>query len=161
MPSPLRITLTSEEGRTLSELRKASTVPYRVRDRAHMVCLNAQGWNTPELATMFECCEHTVRASLKRWQSDGLGGLWDAPGRGRKPSWKETDMAYLEECLDTDERTYNSAQLASKLQQERDVSLSADRVRRILKKRDGGGNARDIVNARNKTRSLKRLSKPI
>ena len=161
MPAPLRITLTSEEGRTLSELRKASTVPYRVRDRAHMVCLNAQGWNTPELATMFECCEHTVRASLKRWQSHGLGGLWDAPGRGRKPSWQESDMAYLEECLETDERTYNSAQLASKLEQERDVSLSADRVRRILKKRDGGGNALATVNDKNKMPSRKRPNKPI
>lgn len=161
MPAPLRITLTAEESRTLSELRKASRVPYRVRDRAHLVCLNAQGWNTPELATMFECCEHTVRASLKRWKTDGLGGLWDAPGRGRKASWQESDMVYLEACLEKEERTYNSAQLAAKLQQERHVSLSADRVRRLLKKRDGDGNALATVNGRSKTQLQKRPSKPI
>jgi hypothetical protein len=34
MPAPLRITLTEEEDRTLSELRQAQSVPYRTRDRA-------------------------------------------------------------------------------------------------------------------------------
>jgi hypothetical protein len=43
MPAPLRITLTEEEDRTLSELRQAQSVPYRTRDRAHMLRLNAQG----------------------------------------------------------------------------------------------------------------------
>jgi len=151
MPAPLRVVLNTEEERTLSELRKASTVPYRVRDRAYMIRLNAQGWNAPELATLFECCEHTVRATLKHWDVWGLGGLWDAPGRGRKPSWDEADIVYLEQCLAQDERTYNSAQLARKLQQERGVSLSADRIRRLLKKRDGAGSEPVTVSDTSKT----------
>jgi len=39
MPAPLRITLTEEEDRTLSELRQAQSVPYRTRDRAHRAYL--------------------------------------------------------------------------------------------------------------------------
>ena len=45
MPAPLRIILTPEEDRTLTELRLAQSLPQRTRDRAHMLRLNAQGWN--------------------------------------------------------------------------------------------------------------------
>ncbi len=41
MPAPLRIRLTLEEDFTLSELRVATTVTQRTRDRAHMLRLNA------------------------------------------------------------------------------------------------------------------------
>lgn len=47
MPAPLRIILNAEEDRTLSELRLAEHLPQRTRDRAHMLRLNAQGWNVP------------------------------------------------------------------------------------------------------------------
>jgi transposase len=100
-----------------------------------MVLLNAQGWNAPELAEIFNCHEHTARATIKRWQEGGLVGLWEADGRGRKATWQPADLAYLEECLQKDERTYNSVQLAEKLRRERDVELSPAHVRRLLKKR--------------------------
>ena len=134
MPAPLRIILTAEEDRTLSELRQAQTVPYRTRDRAHMLRLNAQGFNVPAIAAIFDCHQHTVRATLKRWESDGLGGLWEAPGRGAKPKWQPADLDYLTDCLAQEPRTYNSVQLAQKLKQERLVDLGSDRLRRLLKK---------------------------
>jgi hypothetical protein len=43
-------------------------------------------------------------------------------------------MAYLEQCLDLDQRTYNSEQLAAKLEQERQVKLSADGYAGFCKK---------------------------
>lgn len=65
----------------------------------------------------------------------GLTGLWSARGRGAKPKWKTEDLEYIETCLNEEERTYNSIQLARKLKQERAVDLSSDRLRRILKKK--------------------------
>ena len=44
-------------------------------------------------------------------------------------------MAYLEACLAEEERTYNSTQLAAKLASERDVHLTPDWVRQLLKKK--------------------------
>ncbi|UBF23992.1 IS630 family transposase [Kovacikia minuta CCNUW1] len=134
MPAPLRIHLTAEEDRTLTELRLAQNLPQRTRDRAHMLRLNAQGWNVPAIADVFECHPHTVRATLRRWEEKGLGGLWEAPGRGAKPKWHASDLDYLTECLEHEPRTYNSLQLAKKLKQERSVDLSSDRLRRLLKK---------------------------
>ena len=159
MPAPVRVVLTPEEDRTLQELRVATHVPQRTRDRAHMVRLNAQGLNAPALAEIFGCCEHTARATLKRWQTLGLAGLWDAPGRGDKPRWQEADLEYLEQYLAQDPRTYNSQQLAQKLKEHRHVELSADRIRRLLKKRAGDGNGRATATNRIKTRRLDALSK--
>jgi hypothetical protein len=59
-------------------------------------------------------------------------------------------MAYLEQCLEQDPRTYNSQQLALKLEQEQQVKLSADRIRRVLKKRALCGNVLVIANEANK-----------
>lgn len=43
MPAPIRIILSEAEDAMLSELRVTQTVPQRTRDRAHIICLNAQG----------------------------------------------------------------------------------------------------------------------
>lgn len=141
MPAPIHIVLTEEEDRTLSELRVALTVSQRTRDRAHMLRLNAQGWTVPAIAEIFECHEHTVRGTIRRWETDGLSGLWEAPGRGAKRKWQEADLQYLEQCLEQEPRTYNSAQLAQKLVQERQVHQSAERLRHILQERAFDGNA--------------------
>jgi transposase len=134
MPAPLKITLTPEESATLNELRLASSVNHRVRNRAHMLLLNADGWRVASIADIFKCHEHTVRATLKRWQKAGLYGLWEKGGRGQKPTWQPSDLDYLVQCLAAEERTYNSRQLAAKLAAERQVNLSPARIRKLLKK---------------------------
>jgi transposase len=135
MPAPLRITLTEADDNMLSELRVATTVPQRTQDRAHMLRLNAQGWNVPAIAKMFECHEHTVRATIRRWQASGLSGLWEAPGRGAKRRWIDADLEYVETLLKEETRTYNSVQLSRILREERSVHISSDRLREILKKK--------------------------
>lgn len=141
MALALRVTLTPEAASTLRELRIASSVPYRVRDRAHMLLLNAEGWNAPAIGSILNYHEHTVRAAIKQWVKVGLYGLWEKEGRGKKPTWQPSDIEYLELCLNEEERTYNSTQLAVKLAAERGVKLSADRIRKLLKKRATAGSA--------------------
>jgi transposase len=135
MPAPLRVILSDAEVEMLLELRVATTVPQRTRDRAHMLWLNHDGWNVPAIADMFDCHEHTVRATIRRWEGHGLSGLWEAPGRGAKPRWNEADMACIDACLGDETRTYNSAQIVRKLKDEGLVDLSRDQLRAILKKK--------------------------
>lgn len=54
MFAPLRVSLTSEEKRTLKEFRIASSVSYRVRDRAHILLINASGWNVSLIAEIMD-----------------------------------------------------------------------------------------------------------
>jgi hypothetical protein len=76
-----------------------------------------------------------------------------------KRRWDEADLRYLEEHLDQDQRTYNSAQLSALLEQERGVKLSADRIRRILQKRGFIGSAPDIASSVTQTQSTNGASK--
>jgi len=135
MGARLRIFLSAAEERTLFELRTATTVPQRVKDRAEVIRLSHQGLYVEKIAAFFKWNERTVRETLGRWQTKGLGGLWDAPRPGAQRRWQPEDMEYLEACLREDQHTYNSQQLAQKLETERNVKLSADHLRQVLKKR--------------------------
>jgi len=141
MGARLRIFLKPEEDRTLFEMRRATTVPQRVKDRAEVLRLNAQGWYVENIAHYFNWHPQTVRETIHRWETKGLGGLWEESGRGGKARWQAEDIEYLERCLRQENRTYNSQQLAEKLVQERQVKLSPDHLRRVLKKRGYSGNA--------------------
>jgi len=131
----IRIFLTPEQNRTLSELRTNSKLPQRVRDRAEVVRMNAHGWAVEKIAIYFDWNPRTVRDTLHRWQKSGLEGLWDSPRPGGKRRWQEADIVYLEDCLRNDSRRYNAKQLAQKLAKERDVELSPQQIRSILHKR--------------------------
>ena len=131
----LRVFLSAEEDRTLRELRRATTVPQRVKDRADVVRMNARGDYVETIAAYFHWHVETVRNTLKRWQAKGLGGLWEAPGRGQSRSWQEADMVYIEQVVRTDERTYTAAQLAEKLYEDRQIRLSPGHLREVLEKR--------------------------
>ena len=151
MPSPIRIILTPEQEIILSETRESENFQQRTRDRAHMERMKAQGWNVPKIAQIFKCHEHTVRATLKRWQTGGIAGLSEMKGRGAKPKWQNSDLEYLSDCLENEPRTYNCKQLAHKLKQERGVDLSSDRLSRVLKKRVIGGSGLGQVIKQSKT----------
>jgi hypothetical protein len=134
MPSPLRIRLTPEEEQRLGQFRTQPQIPQRTRDRAEALRLSSKGWKVSEIAEYLNCAPNTVRQTFYRWLSRGIEGLFDAPRSGRKPVWQAEDLQYLEDCLEKEERTYNSRQLVEKLKKERAVEISRDRLRKILKK---------------------------
>ena len=135
MGARLRIFLSQEEDRTLRELRTATTIPQRVKDRASMLRLNNRGWYIEDIAIHFNCHQQTVRQAIHRWKKVGLGGLWEGKGRGGKKRYSAEDLEYLEQSLENEQRTYNSKQLSQKLATERQVKLSPEHLRRVLKKR--------------------------
>lgn len=117
---------------------------------AEVIRLNAHGWYVEKIAAHFNWTPQTVREVLHKWQKLGMEGLWELPGRGGKPKWKEEDIEFLTECLKNEPRTYNSLQLAQKLEKERSIKLSPDRLRRILKKKGLFGNERGRATKENK-----------
>ncbi|MDF5714145.1 MAG: helix-turn-helix domain-containing protein [Rhizonema sp. NSF051] len=116
---------------------RTEDVPQKVKDRAEVIRLNAHGWYVEKIADHFNWNPQTVRTVLHKWQKIGMEGLWELPGRGGKPKWSEQDIMFLEECLKKEPRTYNSIQLAQKLESDRQIKLSSDRLRRILAKSAG------------------------
>ncbi|OKH23370.1 transposase [Chroogloeocystis siderophila 5.2 s.c.1] len=139
----LQVVLSTEEDRTLLELRTATTVPQRTKDRAEVLRLSQRGWTTEQIAEYFDWRVETVRETIYRWRDQGLGGLWDAQRPGRRPQWQAADMAHVEQWLQQDTQTHNAQQVVHQLQKERQVTLSPRQLRRILKKRATVGSAPD------------------
>nr|WP_293110995.1 helix-turn-helix domain-containing protein [Okeania sp. SIO2F4] len=139
MPSPLKVRLTSEEKQCLFELKSNPKIPQRTKHRAEALVLSDRGWKVSVIAVHLNCAQQTVRQTFYRWLTQGKEGLFDSPRSGRRPVWTTEDIKYIEECLEKEERTYNSRQLVEKLKQERSVEISHDRLRKILKKKSGNG----------------------
>lgn len=133
--TPLSVALGEEEDRTLRELRTASTVSQRVKDRAEAVRLVSKGWSVKAVAEYLGWSLGAVRGAIHRWEEGGLGGLWDAAKSGRPHCINEDDLQCVERWLREEERTYNAKQLAERLKQERDVEITADHLRQLLKSR--------------------------
>lgn len=135
MPARLRIRLSELESQKLRELSQNAQVPKRTRKRAEVLCLNARGWTVEEIADWIKWAPNTVRKTLTTWVIKGEDGLWDAARSGRKKTWEEEDIEYLESRCEQDGRTYNSKQLSVLLKQERQVELTPARIRKIFKKK--------------------------
>lgn len=65
MGTRLRIFLNSEEEPTLFELRRATTVPQRVKDRAEVLRLNARGWYVEQIAAHLNWTPQTVPLAIQ------------------------------------------------------------------------------------------------
>lgn len=50
-----------------------------------------------KIAAYLDWAPQTVRETIHRWNTKGLGGLWSGSGRGGKTKWQEADIAYLEQ----------------------------------------------------------------
>ena len=112
-----------------------TNVPQKVKDRAEVIKLNAHGWYVEKIAAHFNWTPQTVREVLHKWQKLGMEGLWELAGRGGKPKWKEKDIEFLTECLKNEPRTYNSVQLAQKLEKERSIKRASRPIKTNTKKR--------------------------
>ena len=67
---------------------------------------------------------------------NGFRGTLGITGSRKKTKYSEQELVFLEESLKKEPRTYNSSQLAQKLEHERQITLIPDRLRRVLKKAD-------------------------
>jgi transposase len=137
MGARLRVFLTPTEETTLKQMRHANNLCQRVKERAEAICLSHHGWYVEKIAVYLNWSLETVRKTLKKWQKEGLGALYEQGNRGRKSSWAESDLEYLEQSLREEQRRYNSKQLAEKLERDKGVRLSGDHLRQLLKKKRG------------------------
>ena len=85
-----RLELTAEERAELERRLHATTIPKRDSLRASIVLLRADGCKEKVVARRLRVSMTSVSKWSKRFSEDGLEGLRDRPGRGRKP-WLPVD----------------------------------------------------------------------
>lgn len=81
-----RIVLEPGEAKELNKRVRSSTVSVRDRQRAQIILLAAQGRTQESIGEAVGVTRVTVNHWCRRFVSERLAGLTDAPGRGRKSS---------------------------------------------------------------------------
>src|SRR3954454_22179091 len=73
------------EERKIRKLAGARHAPADWIRRAQIIALSWNGLRVPAIAAALGCSPKTVRHRLARFAADGLDGLGDRPGAGRRP----------------------------------------------------------------------------
>ncbi len=74
-----------EEERKIRKLAGSRHAPGDWIIRARIVSLSWQGLRTAKIAEKLGCHPKTVRTRIHRFNTEGIDGLGDRPGAGRKP----------------------------------------------------------------------------
>jgi transposase-like protein len=80
----LTLHLTPAERRTLRAWQQATTIPAGLARRGRILLLLADGMTITDMATIVGVSRHFVYKWVQRFLAEGIEGLADKPGRGRR-----------------------------------------------------------------------------
>jgi transposase len=99
MPASVR-PLGPEEANTIRRLVRSRTVPAGIYQRALIVQWSSEGLTPGEIAKRLPMKWDHVVKWIRRFNQEGLAGLQERPGRGRKPQRSETQaLSVVETAL--------------------------------------------------------------
>lgn len=88
------------EAETIQQLIRSRTVPAGLYQRALMIYWSSQGQTPSAIAARLEHKFDNVVKWIRRFNQEGLAGLYERPGRGRKRRLEATDaLAVVETAL--------------------------------------------------------------
>jgi transposase len=133
-------TLTTEEQKAINKLSRSTTEPYRLVERARMIMLAYEGMPVPQIAQKLDRSVPIVYLRLKRFQTEGLDGLTDKPGTGRKPIYSEKERGEMIALARTHPDKLNLPyghwtldRLVEQLKARNQIAVSRAQLARILK----------------------------
>lgn len=104
---------------------------HQVRQRAHCIILRNQGFGITQLLKIFPVTSKTIYNWLNAWDSRGILGLYNRPGRGRKPLFTPEQKAQIKEWAQQYPKQLK--QVLQKVKEHWDIDASTETIKRILK----------------------------
>ena len=83
------------EERVIRKLAASRHAPGDWIERAKMIAWSWDGWRTTAMAAELQCHPQTVRERIVRFNAEGVDGLGDREGAGRKPRLTKTDTSRI------------------------------------------------------------------
>ena len=139
------------EERKIHKLSGSRHAPGDWIFRARIISLSWRGLRTTEIAEELGCHLKTVRKRVHRFNAEGIDGLADRPGAGRKPRITEDERSRIialvsedppgrlvrydglpPEALDETKAAYWTLDTLAEAAQEMGIEVSRSQVRRIL-----------------------------
>ena len=144
------ISLTESEIITLEEGHKNGK-QYQFRDRCQCLLLSQQGQSTNQLKAIFKVSLQTIYSWFDRWELNGIAGLMNRPGQGRKVKLSLDNEQHVKVLTELVDDYYQDVQrIRDELEKKFDLTLSKDTVKRYLKKITFDGAAFDAVQKKDK-----------
>jgi transposase len=106
------------EERVIRKLAASRHAPGDWITRAKMIAFSWDGWRTTAIAAELLCHPQTVRERIVRFNAEGVDGLGDRLGSGRKPRLTQTDTSRIVALVATPP--------PGRLQRQSDGSLEAE-----------------------------------
>ena len=129
-----RITLSEGQRHELRERTHQRSLAPSTRDRLEMVRLADAGWSVPRIAQHLGQHEETVRRWVKAFLAGGFDALPDKPRGGKQSALTAAMLEGVRTEVATGGHTWTAAQLADWIAEQHGVRLSADRLRRHLRR---------------------------
>lgn len=70
---------------------------------------------------------------LNRWENEGMLGLYNKPGRGRKKIFNSAESAQIKDWVKLQPKQLK--QVVQKIKKERSINTSTETIKRIIKKK--------------------------
>lgn len=127
------VKLTEAELATLQEGHK-NGAQFQFRNRCQCLILSSQGKSVTELAQFFEVSRSTLYSWLDAWDSLGITGLMNKPGRGRKPILSLQNSKQVKDVRAAIRRNPQSVKAAvAELESKIGTEMHPETLRRFLK----------------------------
>lgn len=131
--------MTPEEVQTIRRLARSRTEAARRVERARIIWLSRQGRTVNEIADQLHVCRNTVRAWLKRFNTEGLPGLQDGRRPGCPPKYTREEAGVviataltLPQKLGLPFACWTLDRLQVYLNEARGIAIKRTRIRDIL-----------------------------
>lgn len=106
---------------------------HRVRQRAHCIVLSAQGVTIPQLMRTFAVSRKTITNWLNAWDAFRFPGLYDAHGKGRKPTFTPDQQEQIKTWRKAFPKNLNA--ILALVQETYGISVKKRTIQRVLKSR--------------------------
>jgi len=127
------VKLSKAELVTLQEGHKNGS-QFQFRNRCQCLVFSHQGKTVSELAQFFEVSQMTIYSWFDRFESLGIVGLMNQPGRGRKPILSLQNPTHIESVKTAVKKNAQSIKaMVAELENTLETEMSVDTVKRFLK----------------------------
>ena len=120
-----------ETQKLLTRIHKQSS-HHQVRQRSHCLLLTSQGMKNTELKRIFAVSEKTLYNWFNAWESRGLVGLYNRPGRGRKRTFNDQQIEQIKDWANLYPQQLK--QVRQKIKQQWGITVSTKTIKRLLSK---------------------------
>jgi len=123
--------LTPENIKLLERISRESKY-YQVRNRAKCLILSYQGLLIKELMKIFGVGRKTIYNWFTKWEDKKVVGLYNNPGRGRKPKLNDEQKKQIKIWVKKEPKRLLI--IVEKAKKEWGINISKDTIKRIIKK---------------------------